>query len=185
MVSTGGTIASRWQGSGYAAATPGGDLLAEAGVPPGVTAEVVDLFTVNSALLTTAQQLTLLRRVHSVLEDPDVDGVVVTHGTDTLEESAFLLDLYHADPRPVVFTGAQRPMTVAGSDAPANLRDALLTAAAVRDAGVLVVFNGRIHAARGTVKHHTLDADAFGDPSNPGGPGGAGIGGRCGTARCC
>ncbi|GHF58412.1 L-asparaginase [Streptomyces mashuensis] len=165
VISTGGTIASRWQGSGYAADARGGDVLATAAVPEGVTVRVVDLMSVNSARLTTAHQLTLLRTVREVLADPAVDGIVVTHGTDTLEESAFLLDLHHDDPRPVVLTGAQLPMEAADGDGPRNLHDALLTAATVRDLGVLVVFDGRVHAARGTVKVRTLAADAFADPS--------------------
>lgn len=166
VVSTGGTIASRWQGSGYAAEAVGDDILAEAPTPEDVVvSEVVDLFTVNSARLTTAQQLILLHTVHAILADPEVDGVVVTHGTDTLEESAFLLDLYHRDPRPVVFTGAQRALDMPKSDAGSNLHDALLTAANVAGLGVLVVFDGKIHAARGTVKTQTLALDAFGNPS--------------------
>ncbi|MEV4437048.1 asparaginase [Streptomyces sp. NPDC049555] len=165
VISTGGTIASRWQGSGYAADAAGGDVLATAAVPEGVNVRVVDLMSVNSARLTTAHQLTLLRTVHEVLADPDVDGIVVTHGTDTLEESAFLLDLYHDDPRPVVLTGAQRPLEAPDGDGPRNLHDALLTAATVRDLGVLIVFDGQVHAARGTVKVQTIAADAFADPS--------------------
>lgn len=165
VVSTGGTIASRWQGSGYAAEADGESVLAAAPVPDGVAVRVVDLFTVNSPRLTTAHQLAVVRTVHEVLADPEVDGVVVTHGTDTLEETAFLLDLYHRDPRPVVLTGAQRPLDAADGDAAGNLHDALLTASRARGSGVLVVFDGLVHAARGTVKMHTLAADAFADPS--------------------
>ncbi|MEV6671417.1 asparaginase [Streptomyces sp. NPDC051162] len=165
VISTGGTIASRWQGSGFAAEAGGADVLATAAVPEGVSVRVVDLMSVNSARLTTAHQLTLLRTVREVLADPGVDGIVVTHGTDTLEESAFLLDLHHDDPRPVVFTGAQRPLEDPDGDGPRNLHDALLTAASVRDLGVLIVFDGQVHAARGTVKVQTLASDAFADPS--------------------
>ncbi|MEV5978319.1 asparaginase [Streptomyces sp. NPDC052114] len=167
VISTGGTIASRWQGTGFAADAPGREVLATAALPHDIKVEVVDLFNVNSPRLTSAQQLTLLRTAHEVLADPGVDGIVVTHGTDTLEESAFLLDLHHDDPRPVVFTGAQKPLGVEGGDGPGNLYDALLTAATVRDLGVLVVFDGKVHAARGTVKTQTLAADAFADPSGP------------------
>ncbi|WP_083977112.1 asparaginase [Kitasatospora azatica] len=165
VISTGGTIASRWQGAGFAAEARGHEVMDTADVPDGVTLEVVDLFSVNSPRLTTAHQLTLLRTVHEVLADPGVDGIVVTHGTDTLEETAFLVDLHHDDPRPVVFTGAQLPLDAADGDGPGNLHDALVTAASVRDLGVLVVFDGKVHAARGTVKTQTLAADAFADPS--------------------
>ncbi|MCQ4084098.1 asparaginase [Streptomyces sp. RB6PN25] len=178
VMSTGGTIASRWQGSGYVAEANGHDVLARAAVPEGIVTEVVDLFSVNSSRLTTAHQLTLMRAVHAALADPDVDGIVVTHGTDTLEESAFLLDLHHDDPRPVVFTGAQRPLEAADGDAAGNLHDALLTAASVRDLGVLVAFDGVVHAARGTVKMHTLAPRAFDDPSGSH-VGEVGFGGVC------
>ncbi|MFC9824233.1 asparaginase [Streptomyces erythrochromogenes] len=165
VISTGGTIASRWQGSGFAADADGNEVIATAPLPEGMTVEVIDLFSVNSPRLTTAHQLTLLRTVHEVLADPGVDGIVVTHGTDTLEESAFLVDLHHHDPRPVVFTGSQRPMGTADGDGPGNLYDALLTAATTRGLGVLIAFAGRVHAARGTVKTQAVALDAFADPS--------------------
>lgn len=164
VISTGGTIASRWQGDGYAAEAAGREILAAGAVPEDVTVRVVDLFTVNSSQLTTAHQLRLLHTVHEVLADPAVDGVVVTHGTDTMEESAFFLDLFHADRRPVVFTGAQKPLDAEDGDAAENLYDALLTAATGRDIGAVIVFGGQVFSARGTVKKHTLDLRAFGDP---------------------
>lgn len=165
VISTGGTIASRWQGSGFAADADGSEVMATAPLPEGITVELVDLFSVNSPRLTTAHQLTLLRTVHEVLAAPGVDGIVVTHGTDTLEESAFLVDLHHHDARSVVFTGSQRPMGTADGDGPGNLYDALLTAATTRGLGVLVAFAGRVHAARGTVKTQAVALDAFADPS--------------------
>ncbi|MFJ7158726.1 asparaginase [Streptomyces sp. NPDC101118] len=167
LISTGGTIASRWQGSGYAADAAGGDVLASAALPDGLSVEVVDLFNVNSSNMTTRHQLALLRTVHETLADPGVDGIVITHGTDTLEETAFLLDLHHADPRPVVLTGAQLPFGTGDGDGPSNLSDALQVAATVRDLGVLVVFDGMVHGARGTLKTQTLAVDAFSDPSAP------------------
>ncbi|MEU9034153.1 asparaginase [Streptomyces sp. NPDC048352] len=165
VISTGGTIASRWTGSGFAAEADGREVMATAPLPEGITVEVVDLFSVNSPRLTTAHQLTLLRTVHEVLADPGVDGIVVTHGTDTLEESAFLVDLHHHDARSVVFTGSQLPMGSADGDGPGNLYDALLTAATTRGLGVLITFAGRVHAARGTVKTQAVALDAFADPS--------------------
>ncbi|WP_370409495.1 asparaginase [Streptomyces fradiae] len=165
VISTGGTIASRWTGSGYAADASGDDVVATAAVPDNIDVEVLDLFNVNSSRMTTDRQLALLHAVHKILADPGVDGIVVTHGTDTLEESAFFLDLHHADARPVVFTGAQRPFGTGDGDGPGNLYDALQVAATVRGLGVLVVFDGLVHAARGTVKTKTLDSDPFADPS--------------------
>ncbi|MFJ3906797.1 asparaginase [Streptomyces sp. NPDC090025] len=165
VISTGGTIASRWNGSGYTADASGDDVMATAALPDNVLVEVRDLFNVNSSRMTTDRQLALLRAVHETLADPGVDGIVVTHGTDTLEESAFFLDLHHDDPRTVVLTGAQRPFGTGDGDGPGNLYDALQVAATVHGLGVLVVFDGLVHAARGTVKTKTLDADPFADPS--------------------
>ncbi|CAG6393207.1 asparaginase [Streptomyces cocklensis] len=167
VISTGGTIASRWQGDGYAAEAAGREVLEAGAVPQDVEVRVVDLFTVNSSRLTTDHQLRLLHAVHDALADPEVDGVVVTHGTDTLEESAFFVDLFHGDRRPVVFTGAQQPLDAADGDAAGNLYDALLTAVSGRDIGAVIVFAGQVFAARGTVKRHTVNARAFGDPDGP------------------
>ncbi|MET9398921.1 asparaginase [Kitasatospora sp. NPDC002965] len=162
VVTTGGTIAGRRRGAGLAAGASGREVLSRAVVPPGVSVEVVDLCTLDSPLMTTARQLTLLRKVHQLFAREDVEGIVVTHGTDTLEETAFLLDLHHHDTRPVVFTGAQQPLDHPGDDdGRRNLHDALLVASAVTGAGTLVAFGGKLFAARGTVKSHTLAVDAF------------------------
>ena len=101
--------------------------------------------------------------VADVLADPEVTGVVVTHGTDTLEETAIALDLHHADPRPVALTGAQRAADHPEADGPANLLDAVLLAAdpVSRDLGVLVVLGRAILQARGVRKWHTTDSVAF------------------------
>ncbi len=105
----------------------------------------------------------LVDAVSDVLADPDVTGVVVTHGTDTLEETAIALDLHHDDPRPVALTGAQRPADHPEADGPANLLDAVLLAAdpVSRDLGVLVVLGRAILQARGVRKWHTTDPVAF------------------------
>jgi L-asparaginase len=165
LLATGGTIASRRTDDGLSATTPAAELLAAAGPLPSLEVTVSDLTTVPSFALTGADVRGLLRAVRERLAD-GVDGVVVTHGTDTMEESAFLADLVHDDPRPVVFTGAQRPFDAPAPDGPANLADALRVAAdpAARDLGALLAFDGLVFAARGVRKVETLRGAAFGAP---------------------
>jgi len=95
--------------------------------------------------------------------DPDVDGVVVVQGTDTIEETAFLWDLVLDRPEPVVVTGAMRTASDPGYDGPQNLRDAVRTAAApeLRGAGVVVVLHGSIDAADAVTKTHASALDTF------------------------
>ena len=100
LLATGGTIASRRTDGGLSATTPAAELLAAAGPLPGLEVTVSDLTTVPSFALTGADVRSMVREVHRHLAD-GADGVVVTHGTDTMEESAFLADLVHGDPRPV------------------------------------------------------------------------------------
>jgi len=121
-------------------------------------------FNVDSRDLSTARVLRLARTVDRHLRDPDVDGVVITHGTDSLEETAFFLHLTVRGPKPVVLVGAMRPASAVSADGPLNLVNALLAAAdpASRDRGVLVVMNDRIVAARHAAKRHTTRVDAFG-----------------------
>jgi L-asparaginase len=168
VITTGGTIASRSDAGGAkVAGGSGAQLLAGVALPPGVRVEVRDVLSRNSAALTLADLDRLRAAVGDAL-DSGVDAVVLTHGTDTTEETALLLDLVHDDPRPVVLTGAQRAADDPTTDGPANLRDALLVAAdpGARGLGVLVVFDGAVFAARGTRKVHTLASAAFADPDS-------------------
>lgn len=168
VIATGGTIASRSDARGAKVAGGSGtELLTGVVLPPGARVEVRDVLSRNSAALTLADLDRLRTAVGSAL-DSGADAVVVTHGTDTTEETAMLLDLVHDDPRPVVLTGAQRAADDPAPDGPANLRDALLVAAhpGARGLGVLVVFDGEVFAARGTRKVHTLASAAFADPDS-------------------
>lgn len=181
MLGTGGTIASRRDERGAAEPVHRvGDLVAGAGPVGGrrPAVEARDLFVKDSSALTPADHAVIVREVRATLADPGVVGVVVTHGTDTAEETAYLLDLVHTDHRPVVLTGAQRPADAPDADGPGNLRDAIAVAGdeAARGLGVLVVFDGVVLAARGTRKVHTHQVAAFAQPD--GGPLGRVVDGR-------
>ncbi|WP_298013077.1 asparaginase [uncultured Castellaniella sp.] len=121
-------------------------------------------FNVDSRALRTAQVLQLARRVSQAVQDDTVDGIVITHGTDSLEETAFLLHLTVRTPKPVVLTGAMRPASAPSADGPLNLINALLTARdpASEGRGVLIAMNDLILAARQAAKGHTTRVDAFG-----------------------
>lgn len=167
VIATGGTIASARGPGGAVPTRTAGELLG--GSPaPGVQVRVVELMAKDSSSMTFADMDRLGGAVAAALADPAVAGVVVLHGTDTLEESALLVDLWLDDPRPVVFTGAQRPSDHPDPDGPRNLRDALAAAAdpGWRGRGVLVVFGGHAHPVHGTRKQHTTALDAFG-PADP------------------
>ena len=169
----GGTIGmttgtDRGSESGASGATPwldGAALLA--GVPGAdrLDLRVEDFRKKSSAHLTFADLLELrLRARASVMQG--AGGVVVVQGTDSLEETAFLLDLLWERPEPVVVTGAMRNPSLPGPDGPANLAAALAVAASddCRDLGVLVAFADEVHAARSVAKRHASAPDAFVSP---------------------
>jgi L-asparaginase len=112
----------------------------------------------------------LAHAVQVALDDPAVDGVVITHGTDTLEEAAFFLDLTLASDKPCVFTAAMRPSTALGADGPANLFQAVRVAGApeARGRGVMVVMNDTVLPGAMAVKTASLPVQAF--RAYPGGP---------------
>jgi L-asparaginase len=171
VLATGGTIASRSDaGRGATAQDAGQDLVAGLEPPPGIEIRVEDVVRVGGFRMTLDRVHDVARAVAAQLRDAAVTGVVVTHGTDTIEETAFFLDLFHGDPRPVVVTGAQRAADAPDSDGPRNLTDAITAAAApaARGLGVLIGFGGQLFPARGTRKMHTLAADTFANPA--GGP---------------
>jgi L-asparaginase len=145
LVATGDTIAHRDPG-----VATGRELLALAGPAPDRVV-VEDVLAEPSWDTSVSTQLALARRVRKALVDDEFDGVVVTHGVDTLEETAFLTDLVAAPARgAVVFTGAFRPLSAASPDGPANLAASLAAAAdpALRGVGAVVCLGNELHAAR-------------------------------------
>ena len=130
----------------------------EAFLPPEQIANV------DSADLLFAHWRALVGRIRAAFAaDPELAGVVITHGTNTLEETAWLLQLLIDDPRPVVLVGAMRPATALSADGPLNLLQAVQVALspAARGHGVLVVMDGQIHAAERVTKLATQGVGAF------------------------
>ncbi|WP_206189020.1 asparaginase domain-containing protein, partial [Streptomyces hirsutus] len=166
VVATGGTIASRAGAEGRRATVLAKELLASVGpLPADAEVSARDVVTRGSYAFDTADLLALAREVRGALRE-GADAVVMTHGTDTMEETAFLFDLAFDDPRPIVLTGAQRPFDDRAADGPANLGDALAVAAAdaARGHGPLLVFDGFAFPARGVRKSDTMSAHAFTAP---------------------
>lgn len=168
VVSTGGTIASTADEGGDA--TPslsGSDLVATVPALEDVAdVETEEFAAVPSPHLTIEQLWALTERVRALDADPAVDGVVVTHGTSTLAESAYFVDLCYDGTTPVVFTGAMRNPSLTSPDGPGNLLASVRVAVADRpgEPGVLVTLNDRVHAAREVTKTHSTALDTFRAP---------------------
>ena len=167
LLATGGTISSRSSQAGGAVASDTGEQVFKAlGSRVSHPVRVLDVFQKGSYLLTFDDMLRICATIQEVLKDPNVLGVVVTHGTDTMEETAYLADLTHADERPVVFTGSQRAADSDAPDGPDNLARAIAVAGSKdgRGKGVMVHFAGTIYPAAGVRKSQTLRLDAFANP---------------------
>ena len=175
VLAMGGTIAgsaaSSTDPTGYRAGTTGiGDLLAalpELGTIARLTGE--QFAQIDSSDLTDDLLLGLALRAEQWLSRDDVDGLVITHGTDTLEETAYLLHLVLKSTKPVVLVGSMRPPTALSPDGPRNIFAAVTVAAslAAHGRGVLVVMNDEIHTARDVSKSSSLRVDSFESPYGP------------------
>jgi L-asparaginase len=176
LIATGGTIAGTAESptrvSGYRpAALPVQALVASV---PGLSSiarvSTEQPFSTGSQHLNSGHWLQLATRIRAALADPAIDGVAITHGTDTMEETALFLDLTCTRDKPVVLTGAMRPATAASADGPMNLFNAIAMAAhaTARGAGPMVLMNDQAFAPDRAAKLHTSRVDAFG--ARDGGP---------------
>ena len=169
VISTGGTIAMGVdaQSGGAVPLFSGQDFLNSLpSVKDIASVDIVNFSNKPGTHLLLSDVLELGKVIRSLFEQNRADGVVITHGTDTLEETAYALDLLIQDDNPVVVTGAMRNASQPGYDGPANLLGSILTAVAdeSRSKGALVVFNNEIHLARDVTKASATQLNAFRSP---------------------
>ena len=166
VIFTGGTI-SMTVNKDTSAATPSlssGDIISLVQhIKDFADIELIDFSAIPGPHMTPEKMMTLKSLVQNQCDHADISGVVVTHGTDNLEETAYLLDLTLDTPKPVVVTGSMRNASELGYDGPSNLASAILTAIDdySKGRGVLVVLNDEINAAREVTKTHTMSLDTF------------------------
>lgn len=177
LFSTGGTI-SRYSDDPFDCVNYGDSthVLSGSAILSGLPERIHEQFSITSYAFSTEDSanmsfttwMNLAESIKKILKkQPDIDGIVVTHGTCSLEEAAFFLDLVLHTQCPVVVVGSQRPASALSTDAPANLYAALLVATNAKSAnrGVLVVANNEIHSARDVVKTSTYQLETFRSPN--------------------
>ncbi len=171
IVATGGTIAGSAESTtatGYQSGSVAVDLLIAAVPQMKKFADVsgVQVSSLGSQDMNDELWVMLATEVNRLLAAADVDGVAITHGTDTMEETAYFLNLVVKSDKPVVLTGSMRPSTSLGADGPLNIYNAVGVASDPRakGRGVLVVANDDIHDARAMTKRHTSDVQTFVSP---------------------
>jgi L-asparaginase len=172
LLATGGTIA----GTGATSTTTAGYQAAKLPVESLIAAvpelkkianvKGEQVLQIASENMTNEGLLKIAKRVNEVLARPDVDGVVITHGTDTIEETAYFLNLVTKSQKPVVIVGAMRPATALSADGPLNLYNAVAIAGSKEaiSKGVLVSLNDQISAAREVTKTNTTSLNTFQAP---------------------
>ncbi|WP_188206035.1 asparaginase [Alkalibacillus aidingensis] len=166
LITTGGTIASKPKepsGKLSSGEMTGEELAANCDLPKDIEVVIDSAFQKPSIHLDSQDWIKLKNKIEHHFKDESVSGVVVTHGTDTIEETAYFLDLTVQDDRPVVITGSQRSITDLGSDVYINLRHAIYSACSpdLIGAGAVVVFNERIFAAKYVKKEHASNIQGF------------------------
>jgi L-asparaginase len=171
ILATGGTIAGAAATGTQAAYTSGAVtidamLAAVPGIKDLANIKGEQISNVGSQDMTMDIMLTLAKRINALLAQKEVDGIVITHGTDTMEETAFFLNLAVKSEKPVVMVGSMRPSTAVSADGPLNLFDAVGVAVDPNSAGrgVLVVMNDWIHGAHSLTKTSTTAIQTFMSP---------------------
>ena len=168
IVATGGTIAGAGKSSSEAGYSSSKIMVDELVLSVPNISKIANITgeqfsQIGSQDMTNEIWLKLAKRINQILKNKDVTGVVITHGTDTLEETAYFLNLVVKSNKPVVLVGSMRPSTSLSADGPLNLYNAVAVAANKESVGkgVLVVFNDHIYSARDVSKIHTTNVDAF------------------------
>src|SRR6202521_1152946 len=166
VLSTGGTIASKHDPlkGGYLPALSGEDVVAAVpAIKKIAQIQVEQISNISSSDMTPEIWIHLAARVNELLARPEITGIVITHGTNTLEETAYFLDLTTMSTKPVIVVGAERPASDSDSDGPRNLFDAIRVAVAPEalSKGVMVVMNGQINAARDVTKTNASQVETF------------------------
>ncbi len=171
IIATGGTIAGEAATSaqsGYTSGQVGVDALIKAVPTLSKVARVSgeQISNVGSQDMSDEIWLKMAKRINQLAAMPDVDGIAITHGTDTLEETAYFLHLVVKTKKPVVLTGSMRPSTALSADGPLNIYNAVAVAADKQAAGrgVMVSINDQIHSAHDVTKTHTTAVDTFMSP---------------------
>jgi L-asparaginase len=172
ILATGGTIAGKQAAPGEYGYTSGTfkveDLInAVPGVKNVANIKGEQVVSIGSQDMNDAIWLKVAKRINEVAKRDDVDGIVVTHGTDTLEETSYFIDLVAKTQKPIVFVGSMRPATAVSADGPGNLYNGVAVAADPKSKGrgALVVFNDKIQDARDVVKTNTTNVETFRSPN--------------------
>ena len=169
LLATGGTIAGEGKPGDATDYIPGkvsiGDIASRIeGLEDIAQIQWIQMANINSDDITSSLWLEIAKTINSLSSDPTIDGFVITHGTDTMEETAFFLNLTVKTEKPVVLTGAMRPSTATSADGPMNLYQAIVVASSDNaiGMGVLCVFSDGIYSARDFQKLSTTSVTAFG-----------------------
>jgi L-asparaginase len=168
VLHTGGTIAMSEDSSGKVVQNSNNPLMTNEPEMSNVELTTEDIFNLPSPHITLEHMLILKNRIQKAFLQQEFEGIVITHGTDTLEETAYFLDLTLPFSKPVVITGAMRSSNEPGTDGYFNFLSAIRTASDSNsdNRGVLVVMNAEVHAARFVTKTHTTSVSTFQTPTS-------------------